>query len=147
MPKPKSRKGVMQYADGQAKRVINDNMWFFRGGRLFQQFVCTAAARYELKRMSTLATPTMQKQLRAETYDQLMGALHEGEDPANIGRRVICPASVKGSRRAMYKLFLDCMAIVRKFGSPHLFITVITYTAGLLRGPPTGARPTWVRVL
>jgi len=30
---------------------------------------------------------------------------------------------VKGSRRAMYKLFLDCMAIVRKFGSPHIFIT------------------------
>ena len=26
---------------------------------------------------------------------------------------------------AMYKLFLDCMAIVRKFGSPHLFITVM----------------------
>ena len=48
--------------------VANDNLWFFRGGRLFQQFLCTAAARVELKRLSTLATPTMQKQLRAETY-------------------------------------------------------------------------------
>ena len=121
---PTARQGVRRYADGPAQTIVNDNMWFFRGGRLFQQFVCTAAARYELKRMSTLATPKMQKQIRAETYDQLIGALHEGETPANIGRRVVCPASVKGSRRAMYKLFLDCMAIVRKFGSPHLFITV-----------------------
>ena len=95
-----------------------------RNRRLFQQFVVTAAARYELKRMETLATPKMQKQLRAESYDQLKGALRNGEQPADIGRRVVCPASVKGSRRAMYKLFLDCMAIVRKFGSPHLFITV-----------------------
>ena len=113
--------------------VANDNAWFFRGGRLFQQFVCTAAARYELKRMSTLATPKMQKQLRAETYDQLIGALRDGEQPANIGKRVICPASVKGSRRAMYKLFLDCMAIVRKFGSPHLFITVRLWASGVAR--------------
>ena len=34
-----------------------------RNRRLFQQFVVTAAARYELKRMETLATPKMQKQL------------------------------------------------------------------------------------
>lgn len=121
----------IELAGGQ--KVVNDNIWFFRGGRLFQQFVCTAAARYELKRMSTLATPKMQKQLRAETYDQLIGALRDGEAPADIGRRIICPASVKGSRRAMYKLFLDCMAIVRKFGSPHLFITVLFVTQRPLR--------------
>ena len=88
----------------------------------------------------------MQKQLRAETYQTLIDAIDDGASPGGIGRKVICPPSVKGSRRAMYKLFLDCMAIVRKFGSPHLFITVITYKAGLPRGPPTGARP-WVRVL
>ena len=127
--------------------VANDNLWFFRGGRLFQQFLCTVAARVELKRLSTLATPTMQKQLRAETYQTLIDAIDDGASPGGIGRKVICPPSVKGSRRAMYKLFLDCMAIVRKFGSPHLFITVMVYKAGLLRGPPTGARPTWVRVL
>ena len=121
MPSPRS--GVRRHADATKTRP-NDNTWFFRGGRLFQQFVCSAAARYELKRMSILATPAMQKQIRAETYDQLKSALRDGEQPANIGQRVICPASVKGSRRAMYKLFLDCMAIVRKFGSPHLFITV-----------------------
>ena len=80
-----------------------------------------------------------QKQLRAETYDQLIGALREGEQPADIGRRVVCPASVKGSRRAMYKLFLDCMAIVRKFGSPHLFITVRHPSHG--RGPLSPGAP------
>ena len=104
--------------------VANDNLWFFRGGRLFQQFLCTAAARVELKRLSTLATPTLQKQLRAESYQTLVDAIDDGATPGAIGRKVICPASVKGSRRAMYKLFLDCMAIVRKFGSPNLFITV-----------------------
>ena len=67
---PKERQSVDQdvrrYADGSAQRVVNDNTWFFRAGRLFQQFLCTAAARVELKRLSTLATPAMQKQLRAE---------------------------------------------------------------------------------
>jgi hypothetical protein len=57
MPKP--RAGVKRYADGRAQSVVNDSTWFFRGGRLFQQFICTAAARSELKRMSTLATPKM----------------------------------------------------------------------------------------
>lgn len=119
MPEP--RTGTVRFIDDN---TCNDNKWFFRGGRLFQQFVCSAAARYDLKRMSTLATPRMQTQLRAETYSQLIGALRDGQPPANIGKRIICPSSVKGSRRAMYKLFLDCMAIVRVFGAPHLFITV-----------------------
>ena len=93
-------KREIELPDGS--RIANDNMWLFTGGRLFQQFVCTAAARVELKRMSTLQTPKMQNQLRAETYDQLKDALRNGYSPADIGRRVICPSSVKGSRRAMY---------------------------------------------
>jgi hypothetical protein len=121
---PASTPGATYDSKAKAWFVANDNLWFFRGGRLFQQFLCTAAARVELKRLSTLATPTMQKQLRAESYQTLVDAIDEGAAPGAIGRKVICPASVKGSRRAMYKLFLDCMAIVRKFGAPHLFITV-----------------------
>lgn len=112
--------------DGSAWRAANDNLWFFRGGRLFQQFVCTASARCELKRLDTLASPAMQQQLRADTYQSLVDAIGDGHEPGDVGRRVICPDSVKGSRRAMYKLFLNCMAIVRKHGSPHLFITVRT---------------------
>ena len=92
-------KREIELPDGS--RIANDNMWLFNGGRLFQQFVCTAAARVELKRMSTLQTPKMQNQLRAETYNQLKDALRDGCSPADIGRRVICPSSVKGSRRAM----------------------------------------------
>ena len=33
----------------RSRRIANDNVWLFNGGRLFQQFVCTAAARVELK--------------------------------------------------------------------------------------------------
>ena len=93
-------KREIELPDGS--RIANDNMWLFNGGRLSQQFVCTAAARVELKRMSALQTPKMQQQLRADTYDQLKDALRDGYSPADIGRRVICPSSVKGSRRAMY---------------------------------------------
>lgn len=98
---PPARQGVKREIVDNGSTVANDNCWLFRGGRLFQQFVCTAAARVELKRMSTLQTPKMQKQLRAESYDQLKAALRDGQAPADIGRKVICPASVKGSRRAM----------------------------------------------
>ena len=62
----------------------------------------------------------MQKQIRAESYGELLGALNGGTNPSEIGQRVVCPKSVRGSRRYMHSLFLDCMAIVRTSGSPHL---------------------------
>ena len=98
---PPAGSGVRRLVGPDGAKVANDNLWFFRGGRLFQQFVCTASARCELKRMDTLSTPKMQQQLRAETYQSLMDAVGDGLQPDDIGRKVICPDTVKGSLRAM----------------------------------------------
>ena len=121
---PSGTPGACQDPDDGLFYVANDNLWFLNARKLFEQFLCTASARCELKRMDTLSSPMMQKQCRAETYTTLKEAISAGTNLNDVGKKVICPASVKGSRRAMQKLFLDCMAIVRKYGSPHLFITV-----------------------
>ena len=44
---PAGTPGARQDACDKKWYVANDNLWFFRGGRLFQQFLCTAAARVE----------------------------------------------------------------------------------------------------
>ena len=118
---PPARQGVKREIKLEnGTRIANDNLWLFRGGRLFQQFVCTAAARVELKRMSTLQTPRMQKQLRAETYADLREALRSGSRPDEIGRRVVCPASVKGSRRAMCVQTCSCLSRPPlSYSAPH----------------------------
>ena len=38
---PPAGSGVRRLVGPDGAKVANDNLWFFRGGRLFQQFVCT----------------------------------------------------------------------------------------------------------
>jgi hypothetical protein len=45
-------------------------------------------------------------------------------DGNRAGRRIVLPASFTGGSRYMLKLFQDAMAIVRRYGKPHLFITM-----------------------
>ena len=45
-------------------------------------------------------------------------------DPKQLGREVILPASHIGSPRDMHARFQDAMATVRRYGKPHLFITM-----------------------
>ena len=47
-----------------------------------------------------------------------MEALRDGVEPARIGKKVICPSTERGSRRAMAVNFLNCMAMVKRFGPP-----------------------------
>ena len=42
---------------------------------------------------------------------------------AQIGQRVILPASYMGSPRNMYLRYADAMALVRRYGKPSFFIT------------------------
>ena len=66
---------------------------------------------------------THQKQLRAESYKGLEDALNAHEDMTQVGDRVILASSHVGSPRWYQSKFQDCMAIVRKFGKPHIFLT------------------------
>ncbi|CAB4483679.1 unnamed protein product [Rhizophagus irregularis] len=48
-----------------------------------------------------------------------------GDRTTNVGQRIILPSSFTGGPRQMHKLYQDAMAIVRVFGKPDLFITII----------------------
>jgi len=66
-----------------------------------------------------------QEKLRAEKYQGLMDAISDG-DTANVGTKVILPATFYASPRWYAEQFQDSMAIVRKFGKPDFFITMTT---------------------
>ncbi len=100
------------------------NEHLFRAGRLFQQYVATQAARCDVYRAAWIRSPAGQKQIRAEEYGSLVDAAAQGDDLSRVGKAVVCPSSEHGSRRAMAVLFLNCMAMVQRFGRPDLFITV-----------------------
>jgi hypothetical protein len=63
-----------------------------------------------------------QKHLRANKYKRIVKGL-ENQKKA-IGKRIILPATFIGSPRAMSQLYHDSMALVRKYGTPSLFITM-----------------------
>ena len=59
----------------------------------------------------------------AEKYNGLIDAAAVG-DLVQVGRKIILPPTITGSPRFYVEKFQDAMAIVRKFGKPHLFITM-----------------------
>ena len=64
-----------------------------------------------------------QEQLRTEVYQNIVDNM-TNVDVGQIGRNVILPATHIGSPRQMHASFQDAMATVRKYGKPHLFITM-----------------------
>ena len=66
-----------------------------------------------------------QSKIRAAAYQELKDAAESGDiDNAAVGKRIICPSTVKGSDRHMRKTYYNFMAVVRKFGPPTFFLTV-----------------------
>ena len=64
-----------------------------------------------------------QDELKADKYQNLIDALNAEEDLTQIGTRIILAPSHTGSPRWYQSKFQDCMAIVRKYGRPHIFLT------------------------
>ncbi|CAF1246967.1 unnamed protein product [Rotaria sordida] len=95
----------------------------FYGGKLFQQYLVYAYARYEANRMAYIRNN--QKTLRVESYKGLLDHVNSiGRDNnARVGNIFILPSTYVGGSRFMSKLYQDNMAMVRKFGRPDLFIT------------------------
>jgi hypothetical protein len=95
----------------------------FYGGKLFQQYLVYAYARYEGNRMTYIRNN--QKTLRVESYKGLLDHVNSiGRDNnVRIGNIFIRPSTYGGGPRFMSKLYQDNMAMVRKFGRPDLFIT------------------------
>ena len=90
------------------------------GGRLFQQYLTDMWAKIESSRIEWHSSN--QDKLRADLYRGLVDAVSAG-DGDKAGRRVILPSSFTGGPRHMMGLYQDAMAIVRRFGKPHLFVT------------------------
>ena len=91
-----------------------------RCGRLFQQYVVDACAKMEQSRLNYLRFN--QNNLRSDIYSGVADAVL-ANDGDRAGRRIVLPASFTGGARYMHRLFQDAMAIVRRYGKPHLFIT------------------------
>jgi hypothetical protein len=66
---------------------------------------------------------THQKDLRAELYNGVVDALHEGVDALSIGKKIVLPASFTSGPRFMQRNLQNVLALLRKFGGSDLFIT------------------------
>jgi len=97
------------------------------GRRLFQQWFVDSYVKIEKDRINFCKQN--QKQLRAETYQELIDidnylANAANNNDAHIGKMIIFPLTFVGSPRNMLQHYQDAMAIVRKYGKPDIFITM-----------------------
>ena len=66
-----------------------------------------------------------QAKLRTDVYQNIADHMMQTDvDTSRIGRQIILPATHIGSPRDLHARFQDAMATVRKYGKPHLFITM-----------------------
>lgn len=94
-------------------------------GRLSLEFFCDAWASHEAQIMEFHRRPQQQALYRSCSRIALNDQLPHA-DAADIGVpvRTVLPASVVGSPRFYHTLFLNAMALPRRFGRPDLFITM-----------------------
>lgn len=94
-----------------------------RGGKLLQQYIVDAWAASEQQRLRWMQLN--QTRLRADLYNQVVDAFARDDvDAAEVGRKVILPATFTGSPRNMMESCQNSLAISRRFGNPMLFITM-----------------------
>jgi len=93
--------------------------------RLYQQFLVDSYSKIETERQQFLRRE--QKTLRADSYQDLRDALIDrDDDPSNVGRRFVLPATFTGGPRYVHERQQDAMSYVRLYGHPDLFITATT---------------------
>ncbi|KAK9706454.1 hypothetical protein RND81_07G125800 [Saponaria officinalis] len=94
-----------------------------RAGRCLQQYVVDMYVKLENTRLDFLRHN--QDTIRAESYQGLLDTIDTGEQcAANVGRRVILPATYIGGPRDMKRRYLNAMALVQCYGKPDFFITI-----------------------
>ncbi|XP_074315275.1 uncharacterized protein LOC141651461 [Silene latifolia] len=99
-----------------------------RAGRCLQQYVVDMYVKLENTRLDYFRNN--QDTIRSELYQGLLDTIDAGEQcAANVGRRVILPATYIGGPRDMKRRYLNAMALVQRYGKPDFFITV-TCNAG-----------------
>ncbi|VDN19887.1 unnamed protein product [Cylicostephanus goldi] len=89
--------------------------------KLLQQFAVDAYVKIEQNRLNYARTH--QKELRIDSYHELMDHLASDDAHEPAGQRVILPATFQGGPRAMHQSYQDAMSIVARYGKPDYFLT------------------------
>ncbi|XP_068466667.1 uncharacterized protein [Phaseolus vulgaris] len=101
----------------------NDHSTILQAGRLLQQYVVDNYVKIEAGRLRWIRNH--QNNIRAEVYQGLQDALHEGQThTGNVGQRTILPSSFIGSRRDLTQRYEDGMAIVAHDDRPDLLTRI-----------------------
>lgn len=94
--------------------------------RLGEQYIVDQWAKVESQRLRWMQFN--QQVIRAELYSSYRDAVLAGDDSnvdlGQIGKPTILPATFVGSDRYMCEKYQDAMAICRRYGRPHLFVTM-----------------------
>ncbi|XP_056843369.1 uncharacterized protein LOC130500247 [Raphanus sativus] len=123
---------MREYYAYQLQTRPTEGMTIIKGGKLLHQYIVDAYVATETERLRFISLN--QKKLRADLYNNVCDAVEAGDaDPAQIGKKVILPATFTAGPRYMAEKYQDAMAICRWYGNPHLFITVT-------------ANPNWVEL-
>ncbi|MBW0467308.1 hypothetical protein O181_007023 [Austropuccinia psidii MF-1] len=89
--------------------------------RLYQEFVIDLYIFVESSRLRYIRSN--QRQLKVEIYQGITETL---EDEGHIDvKKIILPSTFIGGPRSMLQLYQDAMALVKLYGKPSLFITMI----------------------
>ncbi|XP_016490183.1 uncharacterized protein LOC107809981 isoform X1 [Nicotiana tabacum] len=93
-------------------------------GRLFQQYSVDEYIKIETQRLDFASFN--QDLFRMDILQGFLDILRFGErDSSNIGKQKFLSASFIGGPRDMRQRYMDAIALVRCFGKPDLFITMI----------------------
>nr|GEU82985.1 DNA helicase [Tanacetum cinerariifolium] len=113
---------MLAYYDYQLHFRLQQYDLYFRGCRVFQQYVVDVFCAVEQNRLDFIRKK--QKDIQSDYLSGLYDVISRGErDGYEVGGRIILPMSFTGGPRYMYTHYLDAFSIYRKLGNPQFFIT------------------------
>ena len=93
--------------------------------KLAMEFYCDVWAQIESRNANFHRSPEQQAKYRAARVAAVEDQLSHGGGVADVGQPVVrLPSSFVGSARFYQQLYLDAMALPKRFGKPDLFITM-----------------------
>jgi len=91
--------------------------------RLALEFYCDAWAQVEARNLAFHQLASQQAKYQAASASAIMDQLR-ADNARCIGVPVVLPGSYPNSPRYYYNLYLDAVALPRRFGKPDLFVTM-----------------------
>ncbi len=94
-----------------------------RCGRLALEFYCDAWAQVEARNLAFHELASQQAKYQSASVRAIFDQLNT-DNARQIGVPVVLPASYPNSPRYYHNLYLDAVALPRRFGKPDLFVTI-----------------------